>query len=229
MTKAVAILPARGGSKRIAHKNIRPFRGRPALEWPLAAARASNVFDRLVVSTDDDAIAMAARAADAEVPFRRDANLSDDMAGTTEVIRDAVERLQLAPETPVCCLYPTAFFVTAQDLVRGHELLQGGARWVLALGAYRTPIERAYTLDPATGAAVARDPSMMPRRSQDLAPAYYDVGSFYWARAATWTDPAARVWDGATAVVIPAGRAIDIDTPEDWAMAERLAAQEGAG
>jgi len=224
MTDAVAILPARGGSRRIPFKNIRPFRGRPALEWPLSAARASGVFARLVVTTDDDAIAAAAFAAGAEVPFRRDAHLADDHAGTTEVIRDAVHRLALPPETPVCCLYPTAFLVTADDLAQGLARLQAGARWVLALGAYRTPIERAYSLDPETGQAVARDPTMMPRRSQDLTQAYYDVGAFYWARAATWADPAARVWDGAAAVLIPTQRAIDIDTPQDWALAERLAA-----
>ena len=225
-TTPLCILPARGGSKRIPRKNIRPFAGRPALAWPLAAARASGLFARLIVSTDDTEIAATARAEGAETPFLRDPFLADDHAGTTEVIRDAVARLALPPDTPVCCLYPTALFVTPEDLREGHTRLTAGARWVLGLGRYRTPIDRAYALD-AEGRATARTPSAMEKRSQDLAPAYYDAGAFYWARAATWADPAARVWDGAAAVVIPEARALDIDTPEDWAEAEARAARLG--
>lgn len=224
MTTAVAILPARGGSKRIPLKNIRPFLGRPALAWPIAAARDSGVFARIVVTTDDTGIAAAARDAGAEAPFLRDSALSDDHAGTTEVVRDAVARLDLPPDTAVCCLYPTAVLIRPQDLRQGLDRLMAGAAWVLALAAYRTPIDRAYGIDPATGRATARHPAMMPRRSQDLDPAYHDAGAFYWARAATWADPAARVWQGAAAVVLPPERCIDIDTPDDWALAERMAA-----
>ena len=218
---AVAILPARGGSKRIPRKNIRPFRGLPALGWPLAAARDSGLFDRLVVSTDDDEIAAVARDLGAEVPFRRPAALADDHSGTTEVIRDAVQRLQLAPEVPVCCIYPTALFLRPEDLAEGRARLMAGADWVLSLGAYATPIDRAWRR--SGDRMVPRDPAMMPRRSQDLEPAFFDAGQFYWARAATWLDPAARLWDGAAGVVLPPDRAVDIDTPEDWARAERLA------
>jgi len=224
MATAVAILPARGGSKRIPFKSIKPFLGRPAIHWPIAAARASGVFARIVVSTDDDTIAAASRAAGAEVPFRRDAALADDHSGTTEVVRDAVIRLGLPGDTPVCCIYPTALLIGAQDLTDGLARLQDGVDWVLALGAYRTPIDRAYRMDPATGRAGARRPDLMPRRSQDLEPAFYDLGAFYWALAATWADPAARVWQGAAAVVLPPERCVDIDTPDDWAMAERMAA-----
>ncbi|WP_179380928.1 pseudaminic acid cytidylyltransferase [Jannaschia marina] len=227
-TTAVAILPARGGSKRIPRKNVRPFAGRPAIHWPIAAVRASGLFDRIVVTTDDDEIAEAAEAAGAEVPFRRGADLSDDHAGTTEVIADAVTRLGLKGDIPVCCLYPTAFFVTPDDLIAGHAALGEGATWALSLGEYRTPIQRAYRR--ATGGRVAAmDPAQMPRRSQDLEPAFYDAGQFYWARATTWADPAARVWDGAAAVVLPDERCIDVDTPEDWTRAERLADLLGLG
>jgi len=220
---AVAILPARGGSKRIPHKNIKPFLGHPAIHWPIRAAHDSGVFARIIVSTNDDAIAATARAAGAEVPFRRDAGLADDHTGTTEVIRDAVLRLELPPETPVCCLYPTAVLIRPQDLAAGLDRLDRAA-WVLSLGAYRTPIDRAYGMDAATGRVMARDIAMMPKRSQDLNPAYYDLGAFYWALAATWMDPAARVWLGAAAVVLPPERCIDIDTEDDWVLAERMAA-----
>ncbi|UWQ22017.1 pseudaminic acid cytidylyltransferase [Jannaschia sp. W003] len=215
---SVAILPARGGSKRIPRKNVRDFLGRPAIAWPIAAART--VFDRVVVTTDDAEIAAVAEGEGAEVPFFRDAALSDDHTGTTEVIADAVARLGLAGEEAVACIYPTAMLIRADDLRAGLAKLDA-ARWVLSLGEYRTPIRRAYRRDGDGFAAM--EPDAMPMRSQDLAPAFFDAGQFYLARAATWRDPAARVWDGAAGVVLPEERAVDVDTPEDWARAERMA------
>lgn len=220
MTETVAILPARGGSKRIPRKNIKPFQGRPAIGWPIAAAQAAGI-GRVVVSTDDAEISEVAMSLGAEAPFLRDAALSDDHAGTTEVVRDAVARLGLAPDVAVCCVYPTALFVTADDLRDGLAKLEAGADWVLSVGEYPTPIDRAYRREGDL--LVPRQPVMMPKRSQDLDPAYFDAGQFYWARAERWLDPEARVWDGAAGVVLPPERAVDIDTPEDWARAERLA------
>ncbi len=226
---AIAILPARGGSKRIPRKNVRPFAGKAAIGWPIRAAKTSGCFEKIVVTTDDAEIAAAARAAGAEVPFTRDAALADDHTGTTEVIRDAVARLSLPADVPVCCIYPTAFFVTAGDLSAGLERLREGADWVLSVGEYRTPIDRAYRRDGAR--MVARDPAKMPMRSQDLEPAFFDAGQFYWARAATWLDSGARVWDGAAGIVLPPERCIDIDTEADWQLAERMfsALELGAG
>ncbi len=225
MPSCVAIIPARGGSKRIPRKNIKPFAGMPALGWPIRAAQDSGCFDRIIVSTDDAEIADVARACGAEVPSLRDATLADDHTGTTEVIRDAVGLLGLEDSDQVCCLYATALFVHGSDIKEGQRKLEDGASWVLSLAEYPTPIDRAYRAEG--GLFVPRDADMMPKRSQDLAPAYFDVGQFYWAQAATWRDPAARVWDGAAGVVIPAERAIDIDTLEDWQRAERLAAVMG--
>ncbi|SIS72775.1 pseudaminic acid cytidylyltransferase [Phaeovulum vinaykumarii] len=221
MSDAVAILPARGGSKRIPRKNIRLFEGRPAIGWPIAAARDSGLFARIVVSTDDAEIAAVARDLGAETPFLRAAHLSDDHAGTTEVVRDAVARLGLAPQVPVCCIYPTALFLAPADLAQGRAHLEDGARWVLSVGRYATPIDRAYRLEG--GSMIPRQPEMMPKRSQDLEPAFFDAGQFYWAMAATWADATARIWDGAAGVELPAERAVDIDTPEDWTRAEMLA------
>lgn len=228
MSRAVVIIPARGGSKRIPRKNIRPFAGLPAMGWPLRAARASGCAARLVVSTDDAEIAATARALGAETPFVRAPELSNDYAGTTEVVRDAVQQLGLGADTPVCCLYPTAFFVQPDDLRAGLAHLDAGARWALSLGQYRTPIDRAYRLLP-DGRAAARQPEHMPKRSQDLEPAYFDAGQFYWARAATWCDPIARVWDGAAGVILPPERCHDIDTAEDWRMAELMFQLLGLG
>lgn len=225
--RAVAILPARGGSKRIPRKNIRDFLGRPAIGWPIATAQACGVFDHIIVTTDDAEIARVATGLGAQAPFVRDAALSDDYAGTIEVIADAVTRLNLAPDVPVCCIYPTALFVEPDDLADGLAKLQAGADWVLSVGEYPTPIDRAYRLQD--GLMVPRQPAMMPKRSQDLEPAFFDAGQFYWARAGRWADPAARIWDGAAGVILPADRAVDIDTPDDWARAERLAELAGVG
>ncbi|MDV7270356.1 pseudaminic acid cytidylyltransferase [Thioclava sp. A2] len=220
MRNAIAIIPARGGSKRIPRKNIKPFVGKPAIGWPIAAAQASGLFERIVVTTDDPEIADTARALGAEVPFLRDPALSDDHTGTTEVIRDAVTRLDLPADTPVCCIYATALLLDPEALQEGAALLRAGAKWVLSVGRYATPIERAYRL--RNGELRPDRPEAMPMRSQDLEPAYFDVGQFYWASAATWSDPMARVWDGAAGVEIPPERAVDIDTPDDWARAERM-------
>lgn len=223
--KSVAILPARGGSKRIPRKNIKDFHGRPAIGWPIAAALASGLFERVVVTTDDAEIAQVAMGLGAEAPFLRGAELSDDHAGTTEVVRDAVTRLGLGPDVAVCCIYPTALFITPDDLAEGHRLLSEGADWVLSVGEYPTPIDRAYRQEG--GRLVPRQPDKMPLRSQDLEPAYFDAGQFYWAKGMRWLDSDARVWDGAAGVVLPPERAVDIDTPDDWARAERLAALQG--
>lgn len=220
MANAIAILPARGGSKRIPRKNIRDFAGKPAIAWPINAAMASGQFARIVVSTDDQEIADTAKGCGAEIPFLRDASLADDYTGTTEVIRNAVARLSLKPDTPVCCIYATALFLSSEDLVKGYELLKNGATWSMSVAEYPTPIDRAYRRDGVR--LIPRDPSKMPMRSQDLTPAYFDVGQFYWAKAETWLDPNAVVWDGTAGVDIPALRAVDIDNESDWERAEFL-------
>jgi len=220
VAKPIAIIPARGGSKRIKRKNITRLLDRPMIAWPLGVLRASGLFARIVVTTDDEEIAQVAREAGAEVPFLRAGDLSGDYTGTTEVIQDAVARLALPGDTPVACIYPTAVFLRAEDLQSGLSALERGATWAFSVGEYRTPIERAYRL--ADGALVPVNAAAMPKRSQDLEPAYFDAGQFYWARAATWGDPAARVWDGAAPVVLPPDRVCDIDTPEDLALATQM-------
>lgn len=220
--KAIAILPARGGSKRIPRKNILDFFGLPAIGWPIRAALESQKFARVIVTTDDPEIAEVCLSLGAEVPFMRSKDLADDFTGTTDVIRDAVNKLDLDPNTPVCCIYPTALFVRASDLAKGATKLSGSVNWVLSLGEYPTPIDRAYKLTDTNGGVVARQPKKMPLRSQDLEPAFFDAGQFYWAKAATWVDQNARVWDGAASVILPPERCVDIDTPEDWRRAERV-------
>lgn len=217
----VAILPARGGSKRIPRKNVRSFHGKPMIHWPLLAAKESKLFDRIIVSTDDPEIAEIAQAGGAEVPFLRSPGLADDMTGTTDVVRDAVSRLALPANAAVCCLYPTAAFVRASELKSGFDALtQKHVQWVLSMAPYRTPIQRAYHLEGER--AVPLSPDAMPMRSQDLPRAFFDAGQFYWATAQTWLDEKARVWDGASPIILDPNRVVDIDTPSDWSFAEQL-------
>lgn len=221
----VAVLPARGGSKRIPFKNGRDFSGAPMISWPVNAARKSALFDRIVVSTDSPEIAAIVQSHGGEVPFLRDAGLADDHTGTTEVIRDAVGRLNLPAEAIVCCIYPTAVMLEPDDLRAGlAQLRESNTDWVLSVGHHRSAIQRAYRM--TAGVLTPFDRAMMEQRSQDLEPAYFDAGQFYFARAATWANPDARVWDSAAPVILPADRCVDIDTEEDWHLAEKIFASQ---
>lgn len=217
----VVIIPARGGSKRIPRKNIQPFAGRPIIEWSIAAALGIWGCEQVVVSTDDDEIADIASKAGAITPFRRSVELSNDHVGTFEVMCDAVSKLELASSDPVCCLYPTAPMVTSASLEEGRNKLQEtGATFVFPVVDFGVRIERGYRRFGDRIKPI--DPAMMEARSQDLEAAYFDAGQFYWALAATWRTPSNRIWDDAAPIILPRHTVQDIDTEEDWAIAERL-------
>lgn len=218
----VAIIPARGGSKRIPRKNIRDFLGRPMIAWPIGVARESGLFDRVIVTTDDAEIAGVARAWGAEVPFPRDPALADDHAGLTEVMRDTIARLAppLAADDMVCLIYATAPFLRVGDLAAGLDLLAGGAAdFAVSVATFPAPIDRALVLrDGHLGMAASDN---LTARSQDLREAYHDAAQFVWGRAAAWAGRRVFV-DPTLPVVLPRQRVQDIDTPEDWAFAEDL-------
>ena len=216
--KNVAVIPARGGSKRIRKKNIREIGGIPLIGWPIKTAIKSNCFDRIIVSTDDSKIATVARQFGAETPFLRSPELSDDYTGTTEVVSDAIERMDLNDEDRVCCIYPTAIFLEESDLIEGINMLTAGVNWVFSVGKFRSPIDRAYRFDGKK--LVPRNIKMMLKRTQDCESTYFDCGQFYWALASTWNDPEKFVWDGAVGVEIPKNRAIDIDDEDDLNLAD---------
>ena len=220
----LAVIPARGGSKRIPRKNVRPFAGKPMIAHSIAAALESGCFDRIVVSTDDDEIAEIATTCGAEVPFRRPAELADDFAGTTAVMQHAVTTLEAegAEASHVCCIYATAPFLTPQTLRDGYDLLiNGGTSYVFGVAAFPSPIQRALRIRPDGGVEPIW-PENVPVRSQDLEPAFHDVGQFYWGAAAAWRAAEPVHASAALALVVPAHRAQDIDTPEDWTRAEYL-------
>lgn len=220
----VAVIPARGGSKRIPRKNIRAFCGRPIIGWPIEAALSSGLFDRVLVSTDDAEIAGVARDCGAEVPFTRPATLADDYTGTTAVIAHTIETLREAGEEPdpVCCLYATAPFVTAADLATGLEKLEiERAAFSFSVTRYAFPVQRALRIR-RDGRAEMLHPEYFYERSQDLEEAYHDAGQFYWGRTEAWLSSRPLFDHEAVPVVLPRRRVQDIDSMEDWELAERL-------
>ncbi|WP_417539282.1 pseudaminic acid cytidylyltransferase [Marinobacter sp.] len=220
----VAIIPARGGSKRIPRKNIKEFFGKPMIAWSIEAARESGCFDRIVVSTDDAEIAEIARQFGAETPFMRPAQLSDDYTGTVPVIRHAVEWLadKGDPVSEACCLYATAPFISPEDLRRGKELLRTEAcSYAFSVTSYAFPIQRAIRIT-GEGRVDMFNPEHFQTRSQDLEEAWHDAGQFYWGTAHAWKEERPIFSENAVPVTLPRHRVQDIDTPEDWVRAEWL-------
>jgi N-acylneuraminate cytidylyltransferase len=218
----LAVIPARGGSKRIPRKNVRPFCGRPMIAWPIAAAQASGCFDRIVVSTDDHEIAQTARDAGAEVPFVRPPELADDHTPTIPVIAHAIEQLRAAGERPtsVCCIYATSAFVQPQDLQAGLERLEAEpCDYAFSVTSFAAPIQRAFRI-AGDGRVEMFHPELFSIRSQDLEPAYHDAAQFYWGRADAWLSGRPIFSREAVPIVLPRHRVQDIDSPEDWATAE---------
>jgi N-acylneuraminate cytidylyltransferase len=220
----LAVIPARGGSKRIPRKNIRPFAGKPIIVWSIEAAVRCGCFDRIAVSTDDEEIADIARGAGAEVPFKRPAELSDDHTGTIAVVRHAVRTL-IDPSTRddlVCCIYPTAPFIVPDDLRLGLQTLERlRTEFALSVTRFGSPIQRAVRIDDH-GRLSMFDPGAFNTRSQDLEAAYHDAAQFYWGRATAWLEAETLFGPSSGAVVLPTYRVQDIDTPEDWRRAELM-------
>jgi N-acylneuraminate cytidylyltransferase len=218
----LAVIPARGGSKRIPRKNIRPFGGKPMIAWSIEAALQSGCFDQVIVSTDDAEIADVARAHGATVPFMRPAELSDDHTGTIPVIRHAIEWFQRQGTAPqkVCCIYATAPFVRAEDILKGLEILDTTeCEYAFSVTSYAFPIQRALRLT-ATGRVEMFYPEHFNTRSQDLEEAYHDAGQFYWGQSSAWLAGKPIFSPAAAPVILPRHRVQDIDTPEDWERAE---------
>jgi pseudaminic acid cytidylyltransferase len=229
----IAVIPARGGSKRIPRKNIRPFAGKPMIGYAIGAARQSGLFDHVIVSTDDDEIAAIAQGLGAELPFRRPPDLADDHTPTVPVIAHAIRGCQdLGWDiAEVCCIYPGVPFIRAEDIGAALELLhrRGGAGYTFPVTGFPSPIQRALRRH-ADGTVAPFNPEFVNTRTQDLEPAYHDAGQFYWGHARAWLEGLSIHGHGA-AIVLPEWRVVDIDTPDDWARAEALyrAASSGGG
>jgi N-acylneuraminate cytidylyltransferase len=221
----VAIIPARGGSKRIPRKNVRPFCGKPMIGWSIDAALESSCFDRIIVSTDDPEIAAIAISLGAEAPFSRPPELSTDHVATAPVIRHALEWLQqstgAAPES-ACCIYATAPFLRPGDLKLGMQsLLDSGADFSFSVTSFEFPIQRAVRIRK-DGRVEMISPENYLVRSQDLEEAFHDAGQFYWGMAAAWMRETPIFTANSQAVRLPRYRVQDIDSEEDWKRAELM-------
>ncbi len=215
----IAIIPARGGSKRITRKNIRPFLGKPIIAYSIAAALESTLFDRVIVSTDDEEIAAIARQYGAQTPFIRPAALADDHCVIADVIKHALQWFEgegVAVDC-ACCIYATAPLLDKADIASGLDLLQqDNVDRVMAVTTFPFPIQRALKLDAENYFSMIQ-PDYALTRSQDLQEAYHDAAHFFWGTKAALLGEASNK---SKAVVIPRYRVQDIDTEEDWQVAE---------
>ena len=218
----LAVIPARGGSKRIPRKNIKLFCGKPMLAWSIEAALAAGCFDKIVVSTDDEEIAQVAISCGADVPFLRPQELSGDHITTIPVVSHAIEWLQSHGEWPVavCCIYATAPFLRVEDLRKGlQDFEKTGADYAFSATRYEFPIQRAIRI-AKSGRVEMLFPDRFNTRSQDLEETYHDAAQFYWGRSQAWLSGKVIFSEVAVPVILPHHRVQDIDTPEDWERAE---------
>lgn len=221
MKKSIAIIPARGGSKRIPRKNIKPFLGQPIIKYSIDAALNAGCFDEIMVSTEDPEIASIAQSLGAEVPFIRSKENSDDYAMTADVLKEVIlEYKKVGREFEyLCCIYPTAPFVSPERLKNAMSLLkEKGADSVLPVTAYSYPIQRSLKIDD--GRAVMLWPENYLKRSQDLMPVYHDCGQFYCLKTSSLLEQMKLFAEYTVPIILPALEVQDIDNEEDWKIAE---------
>jgi N-acylneuraminate cytidylyltransferase len=219
---AIAIIPARGGSKRIPRKNIKLFAGKPILQYSVEAALRSECFAEVMVSTDDEEIAETARKAGARVPFMRTPENSNDQAMTAEVLREVILEYRKRGQdfASLACFYPTAAFVTPDRVREGMELLRKtGCDSVLPVVRYSYPIQRALKMEP-DGRTVMFWPENYNKRSQDLTPAFHDSGQFYCLKTSSLLSQMRLFASHTVPIELPESEVQDIDNEEDWKVAE---------
>lgn len=221
MTSAVAIITARGGSKRIPRKNVKEFCGKPIIAYSIEAALESGLFEDVIVSTDDEEIARIAREYGASVPFMRSAETSDDYAGTPDVLIEVIGRLQEAGRDyeEFCCIYPTAPFVTPQKLADSRALLSDeDVDSVLPVTVFSFPPQRGVFIRHDRMMAV--DEEGMEMRSQDLEPIYHDCGQFYWCNTRSFMGTHSLFTSKTAPFIVSEAEVQDIDNEDDWILAE---------
>ncbi|MBT8567962.1 pseudaminic acid cytidylyltransferase [Polynucleobacter paneuropaeus] len=219
----IAIIPARGGSKRIPKKNIKQFCGKPMIAYAIDAARSSGLFEHVVVSTDDKEIARVAKDLGAEIPFIRPGSLSTDYIETVPVISHATKLcIELGWSfKQVCCIYPAVPFIQAEDLKGAlTSLINEGADYCFPVSEYPSAPQRALKF-LEKGRMAPFYPEYELVRTQDLEPTYFDVGQFYWGVNDAWLNNS-KIHSSGLGYVIPSWRVVDIDTDADWKRAELL-------
>ena len=218
----LAIIPARGGSKRIKGKNIKPFLSKPIISYSILSALESNLFDTVMVSTDNEEIADVARSFGAEVPFLRSPENSNDHASTVDALLEVLDNYHEKGQSfPLaCCIYPTAPFVDAALLNEGYSLLKKyNYDSTFPVIQYSYPIQRALRVDKESRVSMLH-PEHLLSRSQDLESTFHDSGQFYWFRPEILVEKRSLWTDNTGVFPISELRAHDIDTYEDWKIAE---------
>ena len=220
----IAIIPARGGSKRIPKKNIKNFCGYPILKIVIENAKSTNCFDKIIVSTDDEEIKKISLNAGAEVPFIRDKKLSTDLTPTVDVISDTILKLKHKGEKieNVCCLYPTSVFTDRDLILKGLNLLiEKKPSYVISVCSFSHPIQRALRLQKS-GKIKLINKELANTRTQDLEEFYFDAGQFYWGEYKTWLEKKSLLSSEILPVILKPQSFQDIDTPEQWIIAENI-------
>ncbi len=220
----IAVIPARSGSKRIPAKNTKSFAGKPLIAYSIEAAKASEVFDKIWVSTDSEEMAEVALKHGADVPFLRPEHLSNDIIGTRPVTNHAIEfalKAGLAPDY-CCCIYATAPFLQAKYLQQGIAQLQlnRDKAFAFSVTSFAFPIQRSLKI--ADEKIAPMFPNAIAMRSQDLEEAYHDAGQFYWGRTQDYLSDKAIFSEHSIPIILPRHLVQDIDTPEDWLRAELM-------
>lgn len=219
--KSIAIIPARGGSKRIPRKNIKEFKGAPIISYSIKAAIASNLFDEIMVSTDDKEIADISNLLGASIPFFRSEKNANDYATTANVLLEVINQYQeLGIEFDnICCIYPTAPFVTSKRLVEGLKMLTNGADSVLPLVSFDYPIWRSFKFNE-NNYVEYNWIEFINSRSQDLPQAYHDAGQWYWVKSDKIKESGKLIFETTQGLHLTPFEAHDIDTLDDWKLAE---------
>ncbi len=219
--KNLCIIPARGGSKRIPRKNIQLFKGKPIISYSIVAAIESGLFDEVMVSTDDMEIAEIAQTFNASVPFMRSAENSNDFATTAAVILEVVHDYKKAGKEfdNICCIYPTAPFVTSARLLEGFEFIQNGADSVLPILSFDYPIWRSFKMNE-NECLEYNWVEFINARSQDLPKTYHDSGQWYWLKRSKLEETGKMIFENTKGIILRSFEAHDIDTLDDWKLAE---------
>lgn len=222
-SNCVAIIPARGGSKRITRKNIKSFAGQPAINYAIAVAKQSGLFERIIVSTDDPEIEDVALQAGAEVPFRRPPEYSGDDVTTSSALKHALDEIGAAGKFDyVCCIYPVVPFLVPEDLKKGLALVKDeGVGCALAVSGYDAPIHRAFQM-AVDGKLDMMWPENRDTSTSDLIEAVHDAGQFYWVPVERFMKEPVLLTADAHGVQLPRWRAHDVDTQEDWDRAQLI-------
>lgn len=218
---SIAIITARGGSKRIPGKNIKEFLGKPIICYSIEAALSSGIFDEVMVSTDDEVIAGIAKKSGASVPFMRSDQTADDYATTDDVLMEVLEAYERSGKIfdYMACIYPTAPFVTAEKLKAAMELLiEKDASGVMPVVRFSFPPQRGMSV--RDGKLVYCYPENAMKRSQDLEAMYHDCGQFYCYHVERYRACRGDLPDGYVPIIVPETEVQDIDNPSDWKLAE---------